>query len=245
MTGEGTADAAIEQWSRIPHEVLEQMEPDGDFCRRHLLNPVLLQMLGEVSGRRIVDAGCGHGYFARMLTGSGALVTGVEPAQGLLTYALEKESQLRQGITYIQADLTRAVDLGPVHDAVVCNMVLCAIEDWRAAMRTCVGLLRPGGRFIFSVNHPAFEQLWTTWREHGEYRVWRYLDEYEIPGSYAWDFHRSLSDYLNELTALGCRIHRLAEPRLDPAVAEQAAATAPGIEAYTHLPNFLVVAADL
>jgi len=38
-------------------------------------------------------------------------------------------------------------------------MVLPAIPDWKPAMRACVHALRPGGLFVFSVNHPAFEQL--------------------------------------------------------------------------------------
>ena len=40
----------IRRWAGFPRELLDTMEPDGDFCRRHLLNPVLLRMLGEVRG---------------------------------------------------------------------------------------------------------------------------------------------------------------------------------------------------
>jgi hypothetical protein len=100
---------------------------------------------------------------------------------------------------------------------------------------------RPGGLFVFTVNHPCFEQLWSTWRAHGEYRLSEYLAEYEIDGPHGTDFHRPLSTYLNELIGLGCRLRHIAEPGLDPAVA----ATGPaGIESYTRLPNFLIVSAE-
>ncbi|MBN1170685.1 MAG: DUF1698 domain-containing protein [Micromonosporaceae bacterium] len=56
---------------------------DGDLAKRHLVNPVLLRMLGEVSGRRILDAGCGNGYLSRMLARRGASVVGVEPGRSL------------------------------------------------------------------------------------------------------------------------------------------------------------------
>jgi hypothetical protein len=38
-------EEAIQRWAEFPREVLDAMEPDGDFGRRHLLNPALLRML--------------------------------------------------------------------------------------------------------------------------------------------------------------------------------------------------------
>jgi len=225
----------------MPRHVLDAMEPEGDFAQRHLLNPVLLRMLGDVTGRRVLDAGCGHGYFSRMLADRGAHVVGVEPAESLLAYALEKETERRQGITYVKADLCRLPVLGGPFDAVVASMVLMAMPDWTAAMRACVGVVRPGGVFVFSIVHPCFEQLAASWQAHGEYRVREYLTDYEIPGPYATDFHRPLSAYVNQLARLGCSLRETAEPGLDPdAVAEGL----PGTGGYVHLPNFIVIAAD-
>jgi 2-polyprenyl-3-methyl-5-hydroxy-6-metoxy-1,4-benzoquinol methylase len=239
-----TNEAAIRQWDSIPREVIESMAVDGDLAKRHLVNPVVMRMLGDVAGQRILDAGCGDGYFARLLAARGARVTGVDPAEAMVGYARERESDLGQGIDYVLADLTRLPDLGDAFDAVVCSMVLMAIPGWRAAMRACLSSLRPGGLFVFCIVHPAFEDLWASWRRHGEFRAWRYLEEYEIEQPYAVDFHRPISAYLNELAAQGCRLREFAEPGLDPGVAEQAEATIPGITGYVHFPNFLIVAAD-
>lgn len=41
-----TNEVAIQQWAAMPRHVLDAMEPEGDFAKRHLLNPVLLRMLG-------------------------------------------------------------------------------------------------------------------------------------------------------------------------------------------------------
>lgn len=239
-----TNDEAIRRWDgSATREAMERIGEDGDFAKRHLANPVLLRMLGDVRGRRILDAGSGNGYLSRMLAGRGARVVGVEPSERMCAFAREREAELGHGVEYVRADLAHAPGLGRF-DAVVCSMVLMAIPDWRPAMRACVEALRPGGTFVFAVVHPAFEGLWASWRSHGEYRVRRYLEEYEIPGPVAIDFHRPLSAYLNQLAALGCRLREVAEPGLDPSIAAEAAAAAPGIEAYVHLANFLIVAAD-
>lgn len=233
---EWTNEMAIERWGATPRAALEEMAYDGDFSKRHLVNPVVLRMVGDVDGRRVLDAGCGNGYLSRMLAGLGAEVVGVEPGRSLFEFATERESVAPQGIRYVRADLCALPELGGAFDVVVASMVLPAIPDWTGAMRACVEALRPGGLFVFTVNHPCFEMLWPSWREHGEYRTRRYLAEYEIPGPNGVDFHRTVSTYLNELIGLGCRLVEIAEPGLDPEVAD-------GVEAYVHLPNFLAVAA--
>lgn len=234
---------AIQRWSQFPREALHAMAPDGDFARRQLLNPVLLRMLGDVSGRRILDAGCGHGYLSRLLAGRGAQLTGVEPAQPLYDYAMELEAAQPLGIRYVQADLCQLPDLGDPFDAVVANMVFLDIPDWAGAMQACAGVLAEGGLLVFSITHPCFEQLGSSWRQHGEYRTREYFAEYEMTERYGPNFHRPLSAYLNQLAGLGCQLLEVAEPRLDPEIAAAAGPAAEIAEACVHLPNFLVVAA--
>ncbi|WP_312872249.1 class I SAM-dependent methyltransferase [Amycolatopsis dendrobii] len=229
-----TNEAAIRQWdSGSTRASMEATAEHGDFAKQHLVNPVLLRLLGDVRGRRVLDAGCGNGYFSRMLAARGAEVTGVEPAESVISFAREKAGA---GVSYVQAELARLPALEPF-DAVVCSMVLMAIPDWKPAMRACVEAVRPGGLFVFAIVHPAFEELFGTWRKYGEYRRKEYLAEYEIAGRDASDFHRPISAYLNELAALGCRLREVVEPGLDPAVAE-------GIESYVRMPNFLLVSAE-
>ncbi|MGW5358841.1 class I SAM-dependent methyltransferase [Actinopolymorpha pittospori] len=241
---EWTNAAAIQQWGEMPRDRLAAMDVDGDFAKRHLVNPVLLSMLGDLLGRRVLDAGCGNGYLARMLADRGARVVGVEPGRSLYDYSVEREAELRQGIRYVRADLCdlpALTDLGGPFEVVVASMVLPAIPDWKPAMRACVEALAPGGLFVFTLNHPCFERLWSTWRTHGTYQIGEYLADYAITGPSGADFHRPVSAYLNELAGLGCRLREVAEPGLAPEVA----ATGPeGIEAYVKLPNFLIVAAE-
>jgi SAM-dependent methyltransferase len=234
-----TNEAAIATWAATPREFMASLDPDGGFAKRHLINPCIFALLGDIKQQRILDAGCGQGYLSRLMAERGAEVVGVEPAAALFGYAVEREEELQQGIRYVQADLAAMPRLG-AFDAVIASMVLCAIPNWRPAMKTCVDALAPGGRFIFTLNHPCFEQLATSWTQHGFLKVERYLREYEIAGPHGTDFHRPLSTYLNELATLGCTLVEIVEPALpDDALRDREGG--PGAKAYVDVPNFLVV----
>ncbi|MBA2394746.1 MAG: methyltransferase domain-containing protein [Ktedonobacteraceae bacterium] len=70
------------------------------------MNPVLFSLLGDVTGKTILDAGCGQGYLCRLLARKGAKVTGIEPAESWFNYALQKEHTEPLGIMYQQEDLS-------------------------------------------------------------------------------------------------------------------------------------------
>lgn len=213
---------------------------EGDFGRQHLLNPALFALLGEVAGRRVLDAGCGQGYLARLLARRGAHVTGVEPAEPWLRYAQQRERDEPLGIAYVRADLA-APDLpqrvpGPF-DALVANMVLMDIPRFDNAIRNCVAVLRPGGDFVFSLVHPCFEEDGAAWDEQRSVAVREYLREYPIPQAIGQRIHRPLSAYINALADAGAVVHGMIEPRLD----ERYAALGPQYARNAHVPSFLIV----
>jgi len=230
----------IEAWSSAWSEPgrADAFGDEGDFGRRHLLNPTLFAMLGDVRGTRVLDAGCGQGYLCRLLARRGAIVTGIEPADGLYRYALRREASDRLGIAYLQADLSAFTEHRTRFDAVVANMVFMDIPDYEAAMANCVAALRPGGRFVFSLLHPCFEEPAAAWTK-GYVEVREYLNDYATSGRDAPNFHRPLSRYINLLIRLGCAFRELVEPQL-PA---ELATGDPAHERNVHVPSFLVILA--
>ncbi|MGD9891962.1 MAG: class I SAM-dependent methyltransferase [Dehalococcoidia bacterium] len=238
--GEYTNRQVIAAWSRAwsaPARA-DEFGEEGDFGRRHLLNPTLFAMLGDVRGRRVLDAGCGQGYLCRLLARRGAIVTGVEPAGSLYHYAVGREATDRLGITYLQADLSEFTGPVPRFDAVVANMVLMGIPDYEAAMASCVAALRPGGRLVVSLQHPCFEESAAAWTK-GYVEVSEYLHDYIIDRGDVPNFHRPLSRYINLFVRLGCVIGELAEPQL-PA---DLATGDPAHERNVHVPSFLAISA--
>ena len=92
--------------------------------------PRLLELLGDVAGRSVLDAGCGEGYLARVLTANGARVTGIDLSPRLIAMAREKDTEGQ--IEYRVGDLSQPL---PDHvdrfDAVASYLVLNDVEDYR------------------------------------------------------------------------------------------------------------------
>ena len=220
----------------MPREMIEAFGEEGDFSRQHLLNPTIFSLLGDAAGLQILDAGCGNGYLSRMLAKRGATVTGVEPATALVQYAIEREANEPQGITYYEADLTRWRSTQRF-DAVIANMVLMDIADYEAALDSCLYHLREGGKFIFSLTHPCFEASDSQFREIGHIAVKSYFEQVELEQQWGNRFHRPLSDYLNALIQRGGIISAVVEPQLDPSKAQYPLA----IERNLHVPAFIVI----
>ena len=74
--------------------------------RNLILDGPHLQLLGEVRGKRILDAGCGEGRFARMLAERGAAVTAIDLSRRMLELARAHEAKARLGIEYVQMSMT-------------------------------------------------------------------------------------------------------------------------------------------
>ncbi len=228
----------IQQWSNIPRAFIEAFGDEGDFAHQHLLNPTIFALLGDIRGKRILDAGCGTGYLSRLLTKQGAQVVGLEPAM-LVQYAIEREQSEPLGVEYIQADLTVWRDSDYVFDVVVVNMVLMDIPDYKAALDTCFVHLRQGGQLILSLTHPCFEESDSDYLAKGYIAVKEYFSEYRIEQRWSGRFHRPLGHYFDAILQRGGIIQAVIEPQL----AEKHVRSAPETERNLHVPAFIVIQA--
>lgn len=228
----------IRGYEAMPQQVIEGFGDEGDLVRQYLLNPALFSLLGDVSDLVILDAGCGQGYLARLLAKRGARVTGIEPARKLFEYAAGREQAERLGIDYVQADLSTWRPTPDSFDAVVANMVFMDIVDLGPALEHCVTALRPGGRLVFSISHPCFEEPGAAWNEKQFVAVRDYFDERAVEQTYGYFIHRTLGSYLNSVVRAGCEIREVLEPRLDPDIAGRYDA-----QRYAAVPGYLVILA--
>lgn len=172
----------------------------------------------------VVDVGCGEGQVARVASASGAEVVGVDPAMQQVSMAWERSG----GPSYLQGSATALPLRDGVADAAVACLVFEHIGDVDAALGEVARLLRPGGIFLFLLNHPLLQTPGSGWIDdqvldppEQYWRVGPYLDEAETVEEVEKDvfitfFHRPLSRYLNAARDVGLRLDRMEEPAPPP-----------------------------
>lgn len=217
---------------------LDGWTDEGDFTRKYLLNPALFELLGDVNGLRVLDAGCGQGYLARLLARRGARVTGIEPARRLYDLCRDYERDEPLGITYMRQDLSAPEPGLGVFDRVICNMMLMDIPEWEAAIATAAAAVAPAGRLIVSILHPCFEEPMSQWPTTRQITVKEYLDTTVRPQTIGQFFHRPLSAYINRILETGLILTRVIEPQLIDA--EALAIN----DRDAHVPTYIVLRAD-
>jgi ubiquinone/menaquinone biosynthesis C-methylase UbiE len=192
-------------------------------------------LLGEVTGKRVLDLACGQGRIARRLADLGADVVAVDHSAGLLAIARRHEAAHPRGIAYHLADARRldavaALDpAGEPFDGAVCFMALMDIAELAPPLQGVARRLRPGGWFVFALLHPCFHtarsgELDTaqgTVRTVGAYFAegyWRAPERTGPPGRVG-AYHRRLSTLVNTLAGAGLVLEHLVEPAASGAVA--------------------------
>lgn len=214
--------------------------------------PSVQALLGDVAGRAIADLACGQGRVARHLADLGARVVGIDLSAKLLAIARRAEEARPRGITYLQADAQQLDCI--VDDAfagVVCHMALMDIPDLVPTLRGVARILRPGGWFVFAILHPCYHTAQSGEQDSPEGAV-RTVRAYFVEGYWRSDtrtgppgkvgaYHRTLSTYVNALSAAGLTVERMSEPGPGHALLAAPALSGARRPVWAEVPAVLVV----
>ncbi|WP_336205986.1 class I SAM-dependent methyltransferase [Nonomuraea sp. LPB2021202275-12-8] len=197
-------------------------ENETSLVNAYYERPAMLELAGDVTGRRILDAGCGSGPLFSALRDRGAIVTGIDASAGMLELArrrLGDDADLRV------ADLASPLPFPDgAFDDVIASLVLHYLEDWGPTLAELRRVLRPGGRLLVSVDHPFVISL----MRHMAGEKPRYFgtrnrtEEWTMGGQSAqmifWD--RPLHAMTEAFTTAGFRISVISEPPFVPEARE-------------------------
>jgi SAM-dependent methyltransferase len=177
--------------------------------------PAVLDLLGDVGGLRVLDAGCGPGFYSAELVARGATVVGFDASPEMVRLAAERVGGAG---TFRAHDLARPLDWldDESFDAAVLALVIHHVDDRLGALRELSRVLRPGGVLVVSTHHPATDWL----RLGGSYFTTEKLEELWHDGEWRVCYWRQpLTATCDEFAGAGFLIERVLEPRPVPEMA--------------------------
>jgi ubiquinone/menaquinone biosynthesis C-methylase UbiE len=221
----------MNEWESLSDWYDGKQGDGGDFWHGELIDPVLMRVMGDCRGLRVLDLGCGNGYLSRRVARSGAEVTGVDSSRKMIRNAKAHDPKNSLKIRYVLTGAERMKGIrGGSFDLVFANMSLMDIEDGGGAIAEVGRVLKKGGRFVASIAHPCFDiednSGWMMEKPAMKPpRVYRMVRSYRqtfterVPWNvggkmeYTRAFHRPLSWYASTISSNGMAITALEEPQ--------------------------------
>ena len=169
-----------------------------------LEEPAVLELMGDVAGKEVLDVCCGTGRHAVRLAQAGARVCGVDGNETMLAVARKKCEHLGLRLDLHLGDVARLPYPDASFDAAVCALALCHVPDLGAPVAEMARVLRPGGRLIISDFHPFC--LLIGWRTAVRQPEAVYFVENHL---------HMIADHVRALTASGLAVSHVREEVID------------------------------
>ena len=217
----------IGSWDQAADEFAGFFSEGDEFYHKHIITPCLMDLLGDLEGKMVLDLGCGEGHLARYLAEGtrSTKVLGLDASENMIRIAAEKSQDFADRLAFQQAD---ASDLAGIpsgfFDVAVCNMALMDIKNYSQAIKEVSRTLKAQGVFVFSILHPCFHTPGSGWVKDqddaivgwqvGSYYsglAWKWTPKSRMSKE-AYCFHRTLQDYATALRGAGFVITDIREP---------------------------------
>jgi SAM-dependent methyltransferase len=170
--------------------------------------PATLDLLPDVAGKDVLDAGCGPGWYSDWLARNGARVVAVDCSISMVRLANER---LGGRARVMQGDVSNLRHLlpGRTFDVILSSLVLHYVADLSGTFREWARLLRPDGTLVFSTHHPIHQ---ASLLDPGYLRAELIEEEWSWLGETMRYYRRPLRDLTEPLTTAGFVIERISEP---------------------------------
>ena len=129
-------------------------DPESEFRPLHEINPLRLEWIHQrvpLSGRRVVDVGCGGGILTEAMAQQGARVTGIDMGEAPLGVARLHQLESGVQVDYRRITAEELAEQEPErYDVVTCLEMLEHVPDPGSVVAACARLVKPGGHVFFS-----------------------------------------------------------------------------------------------
>ncbi len=180
---------------------------EGNYLQRLLISPTAERLLEIQPGQIILDIACGNGNFSRRMAVLGAQVIAFDFSPVFIERARQRSDQYGDQISYHLIDATnreQLLSLGKERfNAAVCNMALMDIPEIKPLIETLPLVLRPGGRFVFSILHPCFNSIGSS----------KIIEEEDHEGELITRYGIKTSSYINPTMSKGLGVIGQPEPQ--------------------------------
>jgi ubiquinone/menaquinone biosynthesis C-methylase UbiE len=233
----------------------------ADSFSDNIERPAISKLIGDVSGARILDLGCGSGPYSVWLAQKGGQVVGLDLSQTMVSLAAESARVAKVKADFRVADIRDPLPFGEKQfDLVFSATALHYVEDLGATMKEIARVMSPaGGRLVASVLHPMSTARfpladsedvegpdpWEGWYFGSPIRCietpWLGYGNVSNEGRRIFCHHHTVSDYFNAASSAGLPITDLLEP-MPPA--EFATKNAERYDQAMRMPVFLIFKAQ-
>ncbi|GAB4470143.1 MAG: class I SAM-dependent methyltransferase [Armatimonadaceae bacterium] len=227
-------DESRDIWNRNAGFWDDHMGDEGNRFHRELVAPAAERLLNVQRGETVLELACGAGLFARQMAARGATVVATDFSDVFIERAKQRAAEYADRIEFHVVDATSEAQVRALgtyrFDAAVCNMALMDIATLEPLFTALRHVLKPQGRFVFTLMHPCFnnDSMTRVVEEQNQggtievthsVKISRYrtgkaskgigIRGQEVPQYY---FHRSLTDLLIPAFQNGFVVDALEEP---------------------------------
>lgn len=208
-------------WNRLEKKI------QSDFICR----PQAIELAGDMTGKKIIDVGCGDGYTSRILSNLGADVIGADISPTLIEKAKQTEDNLQQGIEYYIGDATKnmAKYIPKFSQDIAFSICVTPHLKYQQMLDSFINtskLLKEGGGFILGVPHPDryIDRAKSNWC-HFNYDSFSFKPDIALPIT-LYSGHGALfnlkayphskEEYFSAIKKSGFEIDKIIEPLATP-----------------------------
>jgi len=186
--------------------------------------PAMLGLIGDVRRKKVLDAGCGYGYYSILLAKKGAIVTGIDISEKMIELAKNSANKASVVCQFFVCDVQNLKMFRPeVFDAVISSIVVGYVDDLEGTFSEIFRVLKRKGIFAFSENHPILKGSWEK-DDMGRRLHWNIDNYFErsitntewlLPSGNIFKTssrHRTVQNYFDALVSSGFVVERLVEP---------------------------------